>query len=72
LLNKYGDAVGNLEDLIIDSTNKVTKLIISTGEFLGIGGREVAIPFRPLGFSFEGVEYDITAEQLASMPAYGK
>jgi hypothetical protein len=50
----------------------VTKLIISTGELLGIGGREVAIPFRPLGFSFEGVEYDITAEQLASMPAYGK
>ena len=72
LLNKYGDTVGNLKDLIIDSTNKVTKLIISTGEFLGIDGREVAIPFRPLGFSFEGVEYDITAEQLASMPAYGK
>ncbi len=72
LLSKYGDAVGNLKDLLIDSTNKVTKLIVSTGEVLGIGGREVAIPFRPLGFSFEGVEYDITAEQLESMPAYEK
>jgi hypothetical protein len=72
LLSKYGDAVGNLKDLLIDSTNKVTKLIVSTGEVLGIGDREVAIPFRPLGFSFEGVEYDITAEQLESMPAYEK
>ena len=72
LLNKNGDTVGNLKDLLIDSTNKVTKLIVSTGEFLGIGGREVAIPFRPLGFSFEGIEYDITAEQLESLPAYEK
>lgn len=72
LINKHGDTVGSLEDLSIDSTDKVTQLLISTGDFLGIGGKMVAIPHHPLGFNLNGVIYDITEEQLESLPAYEK
>jgi len=72
LLNKFNEVVGSLEDLIIDSNNQVTQFLVSTGDFLGIGGKVVAIPYRPLGFNLEGVVYDITAEQLESLPAYEK
>jgi sporulation protein YlmC with PRC-barrel domain len=72
LLNKSDEGVGSLEDLIIDSNHQVTQFLVSTGDFLGIGGKVVAIPYRPLGFTLEGVVYDITAEQLESLPAYEK
>jgi sporulation protein YlmC with PRC-barrel domain len=70
LLNKYGDEIGSVQDLIIGSDNRVANILISTGEFLGLGGKLVAIPYRPLGFSFYGVRYDITEEQLDSLPEY--
>ncbi len=72
LLNKFDEGVGILEDLIIDSNHQVTQFLVSTGDFLGIGGKVVAIPYRPLGFNLEGVVYDITAEQLESLPAFEK
>ena len=72
LLNKSNEGVGSLEDLIIDSNNQVTQFLVSTGDFLGIGGKVVVIPYRPLGFNLDGVVYSITAEQLESLPAYEK
>jgi len=38
--------VGNVTDLMIDSNGNVTAAIIGVGGFLGVGQKDVAIPFK--------------------------
>jgi sporulation protein YlmC with PRC-barrel domain len=38
--------IGEIEDVLIDREGKVTALIIGVGGFLGIGEKDVAVPFN--------------------------
>ena len=47
--NPAGDRVGEIEDLILDpKTGQVQQAIIGVGGFLGLGEKDVAVPFAEL------------------------
>jgi sporulation protein YlmC with PRC-barrel domain len=44
----HDNKIGDINDLIIDHTGKVNAAIIGVGGFLGVGEKDVAIPFEQL------------------------
>ncbi|WP_262268643.1 PRC-barrel domain-containing protein [Microvirga yunnanensis] len=40
-----GDRIGEISDLVLDSRGKVQAVVIGVGGYLGIGKRDVAVPF---------------------------
>ena len=68
--------VGNVTDLMIDSSGNVTAAIIGVGGFLGVGEKDVAIPFKELRVSTrDGKDWLVlnrTKDELKTAPAYDK
>lgn len=40
--------IGEVKDLVVDSDGKVTAAIVSVGGFLGMGEKDVAVPFEAI------------------------
>jgi putative membrane protein len=71
VVNADGQEVGQIEDLVMDQ-NQVTYAVLSVGGFLGIGDKEVPVPFEDLQLG-EDESYLMTSatqEQLEQMPEY--
>lgn len=75
--NKSDEIVGDIEDLIIDSGNRVVGVIVGTGGVLGIGEKRVGVR---LG-AFDFVEMDgttiavlsaLTKKDLETAPAFNR
>ena len=48
VFNRAGERIGSVTDLIIDVDGKISAAILSVGSFLGLGEKEVAVPFSAL------------------------
>lgn len=73
--NKDGKIIGHIDDLVVDSDNKVVGAVISVGGVLGIGKKEVAVPFAALGIESkdDGINVVLpvaTKEALTAAPEY--
>lgn len=70
--NGTGEAIGSIDDLIVDR-EKVLFAILEVGGFLGIGGYLVAIPFDSLEVSEDGVTIVLaegSKEELEQLPEF--
>lgn len=66
-----GESVGAIRRLMIDKlSGHVAYAVMSFDTFLGMGGREYAIPWRKLNYDpgLGGYRTDITEEQLRGAP----
>ncbi|WP_249688783.1 PRC-barrel domain-containing protein [Microvirga sp. 3-52] len=45
-----GDKIGDISELIFDSSGKVQAVVIGVGGYLGIGERGIAVPFEEIRF----------------------
>jgi sporulation protein YlmC with PRC-barrel domain len=45
-----GDKIGDINELIFDNSGKVQAVVIGVGGYLGIGERDVAVPFDQIRF----------------------
>lgn len=45
-----GDKIGDIGELIFDSSGKVQAVVIGVGGYLGIGERDIAVPFDQIRF----------------------
>jgi PRC-barrel domain len=73
--NKDGKIIGHINDLIVDGDNKIIGAVISAGGVLGIGKKEVAVPFAALGIESkdDGINVVLpiaTKEALTAAPEY--
>ncbi len=70
--NYKGEELGAIDDLIITWEGKVEGIILAAGgfKFARIGEKLAAIPFRPLKATDLGLIYDITMQQLKSLPEF--
>jgi len=72
--NGKGDAVGKVDDLILQGSDNVLYAVLSVGGFLGIGDRLVAVPFEELKIGVKEVDglviYETTKDQLKKQPAF--
>lgn len=67
------DHVATIKDLIVDrGSGEVMHVVLKTGDFLGLGGKEVALPYAAFDWNSaqERVELRYTQEALKNMSAF--
>lgn len=69
--------IGSIDDVLIDSSGKVRAVVIGVGGFLGVGEKDVAIPFDALNVqrkansaSIEKVTVSFSEDQLKNAPKF--
>lgn len=69
-----GEEIGEIEDVVIGRTDQNLYAVLSVGGFLGIGARDVAVPFERLviGPDDRLMLQGILDDQLADLPAYDR
>jgi high-affinity K+ transport system ATPase subunit B len=72
--NAANESVGDVNDLLLDKTGKVTAVIVGVGGFLGIGERNVAMSFDQLQVRNENgtvvATANVTKDQLKNVPEW--
>ncbi len=63
--NDANERLGSINDLLTDSSGKVTKAVIGVGGFLGIGESDVAVSFDQLKFVTEPMRTSSTTTSTA-------
>jgi sporulation protein YlmC with PRC-barrel domain len=66
--------IGEIEDVLLDKSGKVTAVIISVGGFLGIDSKDVAAPFAAVHPTMKDNKWwltmDTTKDVLKGAPGY--
>ena len=74
VVGKDGQQIGKIANLVFDQTGHIELAVIGIGGFLGIGEKEVAVPFdtlRPDTVNSKHVfSVDLTKDQLKAAPAF--
>jgi sporulation protein YlmC with PRC-barrel domain len=70
----HDNKIGSVRDGLLDQTGQVTAVILGVGGALGIGARDVSVPFNAIQVKIrDGKRYLVTAtskEALQEAPAY--
>ena len=69
--NNNNEKVGDISELLLDSSGQVTAVVIGVGGFLGMGERYVAAPFDQIRWSNEPVRSARTLTPPSSTPDRG-
>lgn len=75
VLNSANESIGDINDLIVAKDGKIDRVIVGVGGFLGIGEKNVALPFDELSFARDNnnasvVMSKVTKETLQAMPEW--
>lgn len=69
-----GQKIGSISNLVFDQDGRIELAVIGVGGFLGIGAKEVAVPFESvkpeLANSKHTFVIDATKEQIEAAPTY--
>ena len=77
VLNKDGQTVGIIDDLIVSQGGRIEGVIMGVGGFLGVGSKQVGVQLGALKISTADGKMTITLpsatkEMLGAVPAYQK
>jgi len=75
--NAASETVGDVNDVLIARDGKIVAVIVGVGGFLGLGEKDVALPFDQLTFATDtkgklAVSTAATKESLQAAPEYVK
>jgi sporulation protein YlmC with PRC-barrel domain len=73
VMSPDGETIGDINDLIVDSeTGEMKAAIIGVGGFLGIGEKQIALPWTDLTVNSDAQEItsDLTEEEAEAAPEY--
>jgi len=62
--------IGSVQDLVLDKSGKIDVAVVDVGSFLGMGGKNVAIPLSDIKTDNNRLTLDRTKEQLQQMAEY--
>ena len=62
--------IGKVKDLVLNKDGAVDVVVLDVGSFLGMGGKNVAIPIRDIKTDNNRLTLDRTKEQLQTMASY--
>jgi len=72
--NNAGGKPGDINYLVLDNTGKISTAVIGVGGFLGVGEKNVGIPYNELSFTESNgrriATVDATKETLTNAPSY--
>lgn len=72
VVNRQGQKVGDVEDIVLDRNGNVAYAVVSTGGFLGVGDKLHAVPWRSLEANAVTGQFllDVDKETLAKAPGF--
>jgi sporulation protein YlmC with PRC-barrel domain len=75
VVNSANETVGDINDVLLDRDGKVAAVIVGVGGFLGMGEKDVALPYDQLTFAKDAastlvVGTSATKESLQVAPEY--
>jgi sporulation protein YlmC with PRC-barrel domain len=75
--NMAGEKIGDVNDILMDESGRVTAVVLGVGGFLGIGEKEVSMKSDEIKrmIHSDGRTYftvNATADQLKAAPAYAR
>ena len=74
IVNASGEKIGDVTDMLFDRGGKITTVVIGVGGFLGLGAKQVALPFEAVTYTEQNGERQImvplTKEALQAAPDY--
>ena len=74
IVNASGEKIGDVSDVLFDRTGRITTVVIGVGGFLGLGAKQVAIPFEAVTYREQDGDREITVplskEALQAAPDY--
>ena len=53
--NSVSEKIGTISELIVDESGKLNAVVVGAGGFLGIGERDVAVPYSQMEWSYQPV-----------------
>jgi sporulation protein YlmC with PRC-barrel domain len=62
--------IGSVKDIVLDRNGRVAAVVVDVGAFLGIGGKDVAVPLGDLKTDHDRLTLNRTKEQLQAAEAY--
>lgn len=69
--NREGEAIGHIDDVILDRDARVVGAVVGVGGFLGIGAKPVGVPFDELQFQPDGdAMVQMSRQELEDAPAF--
>lgn len=73
--NAAGEVVGDVNDLLIDKSGRIVNVVLGVGGVLGIGERQVVIPFSDLSIVTDSagkrvITAPLTLETLKAAPEF--
>jgi sporulation protein YlmC with PRC-barrel domain len=73
--NAAGETVGNINDLLFDKSGRVANVVIGVGGFLGIGEKNVAVPYSSLSITADTngkrvIRANLSKAGLEAAPAF--
>jgi hypothetical protein len=72
--NAANESVGKISDFYLDASGAVKLVVVSVGGFLGVGAKDVGVPWTDLKFGRDGNTITVltnwTKESLKAMPDY--
>jgi sporulation protein YlmC with PRC-barrel domain len=74
VVNKQGEKVGDIHDIVLDQQGNVSHAVVSTGGFLGIGERLHAVPWNSLDRDAEEqkIVLDVDRDRLRNAPGFDR
>jgi PRC-barrel domain protein len=60
--------IGEIMDVLVDRDGKVTALVVGVGGFLGMGEKDVAVPFNSEGRSQKRKRIQVRPHKLLARP----
>jgi sporulation protein YlmC with PRC-barrel domain len=75
VFNSKGEVMGTIVDVVLDKEGKAQTVVLGLGGFLGLGRKEVAVPYSalkvgPVVESSRVLLISATTEELKAAPAY--
>jgi len=75
VVNVKNEAIGDINDLVTDDNGKVVAVLVGAGGFLGLGEKDLAVPFEDLKIARDAnndltIILSVDQETIASAPDY--
>jgi sporulation protein YlmC with PRC-barrel domain len=70
IYSRTGEQLGTVKDVLVGPDRKMTAVIINIGRNLGIGDKEVGVPFSALQVSGQHMVIDATKDDLQAAPTF--
>jgi sporulation protein YlmC with PRC-barrel domain len=61
--DKGQNSVGKIDDVLIDKSGKITALMVGVGGFLGVGEKDVALPFSAVKSEKKNDKWYLTVDE---------